>query len=278
MKSFLITIFIFVLQLFSAQEEVYANGVFNFEENKTQKIFTEWTRIRKEPNVNSQVLDSLQSNQQVLIIKKDETVLQLGERSSNWYKISYQKKNKTLEGYIWGANLCIGYRNKNSYDFLFGISKTVDKKDKKFNQIYKQNIASVKVVEGNVLLDEVSFETGSGESLSYGTFNIESNHKLQNVDFTLKAIVSGEACGIAGYDQYILFKDKKLISLPQLMNVGDADVYHHSEEFIFPNDKGGISNAFIFKMEEMEKDENDREKVKRLSKTYLWNGTSYKLK
>jgi len=278
MKSFLITIFIFVLQLFSAQEEVYANGVFSFEENKTQKIFTEWTRIRKEPNVNSQMLDSLQSNQQVLIIKKDETVLQLGERSSNWYKISYQKENKTLEGYIWGANLCIGYRNKNGYDFLFGISKTVDKKDKKFNQIYKQNIASVKVVEGNALLDEVSFETGSGESLSYGTFNIESNHKLQNVDFTLKAIVSGEACGIAGYDQYILFKDKKLISLPQLMNVGDADIYHHSEEFIFPNDKGGIPNVFIFKMEEMEKDENDREKVKRLSKTYLWNGTSYKLK
>lgn len=278
MKSFLITVFLFVLQLFSAQEEVYANGVFSFEENKTQKIFTDQTRVRQQPNVNSQILDSLQSNQQILILKKDETILQLGERSSNWYKISYQKDNKNLEGYIWGANLCIGYRNKNGYDFLFGISKTVDKRDKKFNQNYKQNIASVKVVEGNSLLDEVFFETGSGESLSYGAFNIESNHKLQNVDFTLKAIVSGEACGIAGYDQYILFKDKKLIALPQLMNVGDADVYHHSEEFIFPNDKGGIPNAFIFKMEEMEKDDNDREKVKRLSKTYLWNGNSYQVK
>jgi len=213
-----------------------------------------------------------------LIIKKEGSVLQLGERGSNWYKVSYQKENKTSEGYVWGANLCIGYRNKNGYDFLFGISKTVDKKDKKFNQNYKQNIASVKVVEGNSLLDEVFFETGSGESLSYGTFTIESNHKLKSVDFTLKAIVSGEACGIAGYEQYILFKDKKLITLPQLMNVGDADIYHHSEEFIFPNDKGGIPNAFIFKMEEMEKDENDKEKVKRLSKTYLWNGNSYKLK
>jgi hypothetical protein len=278
MKSFLITLFLFVLQLFSAQEEVYANGVFNFEENKTQKIFTNQTRIRQQPNLNSQILDSLQSNQQVLIIKKDETALQLGERSSNWFKISYQKENKMLEGYVWGANLCIGYRNKNGYDFLFGISKTVDKKDKKFNQNYKQNIASVKVVEGNSLIDEVFFETGSGESLNYGTFSIESNHKLQNVDFTLKAVVSGEACGIAGYDQYILFKGKKLIALPQLMNVGDADIYHHSEEFIFPNDKGGIPNAFIFKMEEMEKDENDKEKVKRLSKTYLWNGSSFKLK
>lgn len=278
MKFLLILFSVLFIQIFSAQEEVYANGVFSFEENKTQKIFTDWTRVRQEPNVNSQILDSLQTNQPVLIIKKDEKILQLGERSSNWYKVSYQKADQTLEGYVWGANLCIGYRNKDGYDFLFGISKTIDKKDKEFNQNYKQNIASIKAVEGNTLIDEVSFETGLGESLSYGTFAIESNHKLKNVDFTLKAMVSGEACGIASYDQYVLFKNKKLIALPQLMNVGDADVYHHSEEFIFPNDKGGIPNAFIFKMEEMEKDENEKEKTKRLSKTYLWDGSIYKLK
>lgn len=278
MKSLLILFSVLVMQIVSAQEEVYANGVFSFEENKTQKIFTDFTRVRQEPNLNSQILDSLQTNQPILIIKKDEKILHLGERSSNWYKVSYQKANQTLEGYVWGANLCIGYRNKDGYDFLFGISKTIDKKDKEFNQNYKQNIASIKAVQENVLIDEVFFETGSGESLSYGTFTIESNHKLKNVDFTLKAMVSGEACGIASYDQYVLFKNKKLIALPQLMNVGDADVYHHSEEFIFPNDKGGIPNAFIFKMEEMEKDENEKEKTKRLSRTYLWDGSSYKLK
>lgn len=134
------------------------------------------------------------------------------------------------------------------------------------------------MVEGNTLIDEISFDTGSGESLSYGTFNIESNHKLKNVEFTLKAMVSGEACGIASYDQYILVKDKKMIALPQLMNVGDADVYYHSEQFVFPNDKGGIPISFILKIEEMERDEKDREKKKNASKTYLWNGDSYRLK
>lgn len=281
MKNLFTVLFLIIVQIFSAQEEdyVYANGVFSFEENKPQKIFTDWTRIRQSPNVNAQVLDSLQTNQQILILKKDETILKLGERRANWYKISYQKGDKTSEGYIWGGNLCVGFRNKNGYDFLFGLTKTVNKKDKEYPEInIQQNYASVKVVEGNALIDEVSFDTGSGESLSYGTFNIESNHKLQNVEFTLKATVSGEACGIASYDQYVFFKDKKLIALPQLMNVGDADVYYHSEEFIFPNDKGGVPNAFIFKMEEMEKDEKDREKKKKASKTYLWNGNSYKLK
>jgi hypothetical protein len=278
MKSFLITVFLFALQLFSAQEEIYANGIFNFEENKTQKIFTDFTRVRQQPTVNSKILDSLPSNQQVLIIKKDESLLKLGERAAHWYKISYQKNSQTVEGYIWGANLSVGYRNKNGYDFLFGLTKTLSKTNPDGDGSYQQNYASVKVLKGNQLMDEANFETGLGESLNFGTFTIESNHQLKNVDFTLKATMSGEACGIAGYDQYVLFTNKKLIALPQLMNVGDADIYHHSEEFIFPNDKGGIPNAFILKTEEMEKDENEREKTKRLSKTYLWNGSSYKLK
>lgn len=278
MKPLFTVLFLFIIQVFSAQEEAFANGVFNFEENKSQKIFTDWARVRESPDENSQILDSLQTNQQVLILKKEDKVLKLGERSANWYKISYQKGNKASEGYIWGGNLSIGYRNKNGYDFLFGLLRTVDKKDKKFNESYKQNIAAIKIVEGNTLIDEAVFETGSGESLSFATFNIESNHKLKNVEFALKATVSGEACGIAAYDQYLLFKDKKLIPLPQLMNVGDADVYYHSEEFIFPNDKGGIPNGFIFKMKEMERDENDKEKKKQSSKTYVWNGDSFQPK
>ncbi|AZB30194.1 SH3 domain-containing protein [Chryseobacterium balustinum] len=281
MKPFITILFVCIIQFFSAQEEdyEYANGVFHFEENKTQKIFTDFTRIRQSPNVNAQILDSLQTNQQILILKQDETILKLGERRANWYKISYQKGDKTSEGYVWGGNLCVGYRAKNGYDFLFGLTKTISKKDKEYPEItIMQNIAAIKMVEGNTLIDEVSFDTGSSESLSYGTFNIESNHKLKNVEFTLKAMVSGEACGIASYDQYVLVKDKKMIVLPQLMNVGDADVYYHSEQFVFPNDKGGIPNAFIFKMEEMEKDEKEREKKKNSSKTYLWDGNSYRLK
>jgi hypothetical protein len=280
MKPFFTFLFVCILQLFAAQEEqdVYTNGIFNFEENKTQKIFTDWARIRNSPDTISRIADSLQANQQVLILTKDNAVLQLGERAAHWYKISYQKEGETKEGYIWGGNLAVGYRNKNGYDFLFGLSKTMDRKDKEFNQVYKQNVAAVKVMEGNQLINEVSFDTGSQESLSYATFTIESNHQLKNVDFTLKASVSGEACGIAGYDQYILFKDKKLITLPQLMNVGDADVYYHNEKFIFSNDKGGMPNAFILKMEEMEKDDKDREKKKKSSKVYLWDGSTYRLK
>ncbi len=279
MKTFFTALFLLTVQFLFAQEEIYTDGIFNFEENKPQKIFTAGARIRQSPEVNAQILDSLQANQQVLILKKEEKVLKLGERVANWYEISYQKGEQTSKGYIWGGNLCIGHRNRNGYDFLIGITKTITKKDPQFPaEAIQQNMAAVKMMESNTVIGGVSFEMGSGESLSYGTFTIESNHKLKNVEFTLKATVSGEACGIPGYDQYILFTGKKLIALPQLMSVGDADVYYHHEEFVFPNDKGGIPNAFIFKMEEMEKDEKDREKKKKASKTYLWDGTAYRLK
>ncbi len=279
MKSLMTGVLMLILQCFSAQtgEEIYPDSIFDFTENKTQKIFTDWTRIRKDPDVKSQILDSLPTNRQVLILKKEEAVLKLGERAANWYKVSYQKGDVVSEGYVWGANLCIGYRNKNGYDFLFGLSKTIDRKNE-YNQTEKQNIAGVKVIEANTLIDEVYFDAGRGEELRSGTFNIESNHKLQNVELTIKASTSGDACSIASYDQYVLFKDKKLITLPRLMSVSDAGVFYHSEEFVFPNDKGGIPNAFILKTRDMELDDKDREKKSQSSKTYLWNGSSYKLK
>ncbi|MGE8535669.1 MAG: SH3 domain-containing protein [Chryseobacterium sp.] len=141
MKTLWTALFLLMLQFFTAQEnEVYADGIFGFEENKTQKIFTDWTRVRLYPGVNTQIVDSLQTNQQVVILKKEETVLKLGERAANWYKISYQKGENILEGYIWGGNLCVGYRNKNGYDFLFGLSKTIDRKNKESNETEKQNM------------------------------------------------------------------------------------------------------------------------------------------
>lgn len=279
MRFLMTGVLMLIFHCFSAQvsEEIYPDTIFDFTENKTQKIFTDWTRVRKDPDVKSQILDSLPTNQQVMILKKEDAVLKLGERAANWYKVSYQKADFVSEGYVWGANLCVGYRNKNGYDFLFGLSKTIDRKNE-YNLVEKQNIAGIKVIEGNTLIQEVYFDAGRGEELRSATFNIESDHKLQNVEFTLKASTSGDACSIASYDQYILFKDKKLITLPRLASVSDAGVFYHSEEFIFPNDKGGIPNAFILKTRDMELDDKDRERKTQSSKTYLWNGSSYKLK
>ena len=61
------------------------------------------------------------------------------------------------------------------------------------------------------------------------------------------------------------------------MNVGDAGVFYHSEEYIFPSDKGGVKSKIIMKMEEAEFDEDDNEKETPINqktdeKTFIWDG------
>jgi len=276
--KYIYTLLLFsVFQIFYSQDsEVYANGVFNFEEQKNNKVFTDGTRVRQKPSFTADIIDSLAANQDIRILEKTQMVAKLGERGANWYRISYKKENRNFEGYLWGGNLAIAHQSKNGIDFLFGIHKTGKKRDQNTSEDYPQNFASVKVMKNEQLLNEQVFETGLGESLSYTEFSIENNHQLKNVDFILKTMVSGEACGIPTFDQYLLYTDQKLVLLPQLTNVGDADIYYHSEEFVFPDQKGGKPNYITLKITEMERDENDKENISSKKEVYIWNGNMLK--
>jgi len=259
----------------NAQNEqyIYSNGVFNFSENKNQKVFTNWSRIREKPSAEGIIIDSLTSNSVVKIIKNTEVLLKLGERSSNWYLISYTSENSEKQGYIWGGNLCIGYHHKNGEDFLFGLGKS-EKRTNENGNTYQTNIASIKRMSRHQILDEVFFETGIGESLGSASFTLDNPHELQNVEFMISALVSGEACGIPSYQNIFLFnKNKKMIPLPQLTNIGDADIFYDSETFIFPDQEGGIKNTIILDKEKMERDEQDREIKSGEKIIFLWNGS-----
>lgn len=273
MKSFLFFFSLLISFLSSAQENgIYENGVFNFEINKNQKIFTDDTRIRQNPNSSSPILDSLKSNSVIKILEKHQNITGLGERFSHWYKIQYTKDGKASQGYIWGGNIAMKFISKNGNDFLFGLlpSRKEFNSNEKIDQV--KNVASVKVFENNIKIDEAIFESGIGESLSYAMFDTDSNQGLKNVDFILKAIVSGEACGVPSYEQQILFSNSKLFQLPTLINVGDADIFYHSETLIYPSEEGGKPNSIYFMMEEMEKDEKEQEKYKRNKEEYFWDG------
>lgn len=117
MKNFLF-FFIFLGSLvFSQEAEVYPNGVFEFRENAPHKIFTDETRVRQAPDLDAIILDSLSANQSIYILEKAEIVLKLGERSAHWYRISYDKEGRKKEGFVWGGNLCIGYRHQDEKIF-----------------------------------------------------------------------------------------------------------------------------------------------------------------
>ncbi|RYD53650.1 MAG: SH3 domain-containing protein [Sphingobacteriales bacterium] len=275
MRNLIALLLLLTPLLVSAQDAEYPDGVFSFEPGTTQKVFVNGANVRSQPNMQAPVLDSLRSNQSVTILEKDSIVWKIGERRTVWYRIQYSKNSQPATGFIWGGTLCVGFRKKGPHDLLFGISKTTSKNSPETGQSFPQNTGSVKLMQDTILVDEVSFEMPSGESLSVGSFAVESNHRLQNVAYTVKAGVSGEACGISGYEQYVLVtEDQHLVALPQLMSVGDADVYHHDEGFVFPNDPGGQPNIIVMKTEEMEKNERTgKEHTKRSRTRYTWDGT-----
>ncbi len=124
-------------------------------------------------------------------------------------------------------------------------------------------------------LDEVYFETGIGESLSSASFTIDDSRGLKNVDFMISALVTGEACGIPSYQNSFLFtSNQKIIPLPQLVNIGDADVFYDSEAFIFPDEDGGIPNTIFLEKERMERDDEDREIKNGEKISFSWDGTT----
>ncbi len=278
MKKILILLYISIGIQIAKSQEIYANEVFNFNENSIQKVFTENARIRFEPSLKSKILDSLQTNENVKISKK-ETALKIGERIANWYLVSFFKENRKVKGYIWGGNLAIGHTKKNGFDFLFGIPKTEEKNNKKKtpSYAYTTNIGAVKMMKNKHRIDEQFFETGTGEALVFSELKIEPNNQLTNIDFVLRATTSGEACGIPTYDQYFLVAQNKMIPLPKLTSVADAGYFSHIESFIFPLQKGGKTNAILLKTIDEETDENTQKtKSKKSVVKYTWNGNSIK--
>ncbi|WP_353851919.1 SH3 domain-containing protein [Riemerella anatipestifer] len=260
MKSFC-RLFLFVLlsikSLLLAQE--YEQWIFRFEENSSQKVLIDKTNVRAEPNLQSPKVDSLDIGQVVKIAQKTERVLSLGKRSASWYRINYTKEGETKSGYIWGANLSLGYRSRDGYDFLFGASAT-EKDEVKLDVVMLKDKQSIQ---------KVSFNVGT-ESLTSVAFKWQGNKGLDGVSDILLASVFSEACGIPSYEQYILLNGDKMVALPVLMSVADADIFYHSEEYVFPKDKGGVKDKIIMKTEEMEKDEKDKEHIRKSKKIYLF--------
>jgi hypothetical protein len=95
--------------------------------------------------------------------------------------------------------------------------------------------------------------------------------KLQNI---YRISFSGESCGVPTFHYYFGWNGKKFQLLPEKMNVGDADVFYHSEEFVFPSEKGGKANMIVKKIEQAEliEESNGIYNMTNEEEYYKWNG------
>ena len=278
MKTFILIISIVSSSFCLGQEDVLRHDYYwNQEENAKAIIGVKNCYVRLEPNLTSQILDSLQVGKEVTFIKSTENFLKIRGINVCWAQIEYKNNNgETQTGYLWKGSLALNFIKNKSNIYLTTIDKIYIKKEKEdFNPQYFA--ISVSILDLNSkMLDQKTIQRNVTESAFFTNKTI-GNLGLKNLEDIYRISFGGQACGIGIYYYYFGWNGSKLLLLPEKYEVADAGAYYHSENFIFPKEKDGKPNLIIKIIEEAENianSESDRFifKITEWKEIYTWNG------
>ncbi len=255
-------------------------------ENGTQAIIgAKNCYVRQDSSANSSLLDSLQIGNKIKVIKSTEEYLNIKGLNLSWVEIEYSKNNQIKKGFIWKGFIAVGNATKENTTFLTTIETKYSKKIQRDDYEYDGEFfrISVKAINTeNQILGEKSFSKELSESHFFQNSAI-SSWGLKDLNSIYRISFSGEACGIPTLHYYFGWNGKELLELPEKYDVGDAGVYYHTEEFIFPKEKGGQPNMIIKNIEEDEEVGEAKDssytihEVKKSSEFYSWDGKKFKL-
>jgi hypothetical protein len=273
MKHLLIFLFcISVLKSFS-QEAVTHNYYWNGSENYEAIISATNCYVSESPSLSAVLLDSLQVGQQVKVIKSIENNLKIKGINVSWIEIEYKNKSGILsKGFLWKGFLAVGFTKKGENTYLTGIDK-IETKRGDLSEVPYFSI-SVKILDtNNLVLDQKIIQKNITES-AYFEGKAIGDLGLKNLEDIYRISFNGEACGIPSLYFYYGWNGNKLIPLPEKYTVGDADIFYHTENFIFPKEKGGKPNLIIKQTEEAENiDENAGIfSITKYNEIYKWDG------
>lgn len=275
MKNLLL-IFLFMLCFGSARSQessfVYEN---NMQDSSEHYIFGDTVYVRLSASLQSPVIDTLFAGHEVFLVNKTSVHSMVRGFLAPWVSVRYKKNGVQHDGFIWSGLLSFNPMRRGQTKFIFGFDRRT-KHDAQFNGV-------LKVVENGKLVTQVSYKILDGESLSFIEGKIRPHGGLDHVSYIVSLNFSGEACGVNAYDYSFAWTGQKLVAMPLLTNVGDADVYMHSESFILPKDKGGQSGMLIMDIETLEQTETSNGKDGYLYlqegevKYYRWDGKTFTL-
>ena len=271
-KILLILMLLFVILSYS-QEEYTHNYYWNISNNSKAIVGFTKCYVRESPNINSVLLDSLQLGSEVMVKKSTEALYKIKGINVSWVEIEYKNKvGETKVGCVWKGLLALNYVKNGSLTYL----TTIDKIEKtKSEEYYNQNFSiSAKILDKeNLLLNELTIKKYLSES-SYFENKTIGHLGLSQLQNIYRISFSGESCGVPTFHYYFGWNGNKLLLLPEKMNVGDADVYYHSEELVFPSEKGGKPDLIIKKIEEAEliEETSGIYNMKNGEEIYKWNG------
>ena len=263
-----------------AQSATDDDGYFwNIQPASNAAVFSAKAYIRTGTGINYPAIDSLSAGTIIMVKEKTKTFLDLHDIHAPWIKISYIRSDVLHDGYIWLGAMSASYKISDGITFLYGIEKVVKDTEKGSDVFIQQQYSiSLKALKNDSLIDSHEWKINGGEQASSGSMLLLGKTGLANLENVVRISFGGEACGIPNNFYYFGFNGHKLLSLPGKYTVGDAGVFYHSENLLFPNEPGGKSGKIIKIIEEEEVLEEGsstvKEKVKHSSsrETYIWNG------
>ena len=256
---------------------------FNYEGKTDAIIGVKNCYVRQDSTTNSQLLDSLQIGNKIKVLKNTTENLNIKGLNLSWVEIEYSKNNQIKTGFLWKGFIAVGNATKGNTTFLTTIDSKYSKKVQRDDYEYEGDFyrISVKAINSeNQIISEKSFSKELSESHFFQNSAI-SSWGLKDLNSIYRISFSGEACGIPTLYYYFGWNEKEFLLLPEKYDMGDAGVFYHSEEFIFPKEKGGQTNTIIKTIKEAENtDENTNTYDFLVTKTteyYSWDGKNFKL-
>lgn len=291
MKGLLFILLISVTQFLYAQDAPYypdmRSWMIGGSDTSNRYIFADTAFIRISPDTKQAPIDTLLAGDNITVTGVSTNSLSIRGIKGPWLNISYTKNGEPKSGYVWQGLVSLSPLRRGDTKFVFGIERRADSiyQSGKSKDTLRRYLVRLKVVQNGKILAKAGIITPDDESADLSGGKIMSGMGLTNVQHIIVLAFSGEACGVPSYDYYLAWtKDSVLVRFPDKMNVGDADVFYHSENFVFPNEKNGKPDMIIWDMiveestEKTDKDGNTILKVTdKKSISYAWDAINGKI-
>lgn len=254
-KSLLLQL-LFTLLIYNtllAQDEVKtADGNFApwhaFDESQKEiycYVLVTDANVRAQPNISAATVSKLPIATKVKIEQVSGDSLSVSGFKAPWCKISYTLGGQKQTGFIWGGMLAfVMYELEDEYDksrnglvYLAGISSVDTKKNKWTLQ--------VRVAKNGTEIARTEFQS-QGDVGYYASLRSYGNLEFKNVTDVIEFKTYYPACGYASSENLLfLTKNNKIQRGLETSDIADGGVFYANEDYILPNEKGGIYNHIM---------------------------------
>lgn len=263
-------------------------GPYKFAPGDKKIIFSDTAIVRS--TIKGTATDTLFAFDEVTVATADTAMTTIGRKTAPWYRITYRKGGTMKKGAIWGGTLAIHSLKHQGVVFACGVLSYpipgVSLKEETgsadlsalvtFSIKAKKPGNTIQECRYNLSRESVYFEEVADSNGKIVDTHISPARGLpSDAKFIVHYGMSGEACGIPGYEIQAAWTGDELIRMPLLQGNADGGEWWTDETFVYPTEKGGKPGLLRVKVTEataIEGTEKMKEQVR--WRSYVWDNAA----